>query len=336
MNKTLLEFNDLAIAAGIEQGSPFLARSLGSTVKRFEELAKNVTHESGFEEDEENPVLSAEQFVVDQPRPSNPRRRAAASKTHPAVLGYQTTLEEEADDYDGEIAQQDLATQAQLENLPDSSDWTSTEAMQHYQVEMPDPTSASEAATLSMQQHRIDVANIANTTEDSMTTFSEKSPYGFYALPLPKSYSHQETSFARRLLRSAVEDSYRIMTDPTSRPEDKRRLCKFTWCFTNSSKVVEHLEKIIAKTAKDNLERWEVPQLHLGGAGLHYPRVGIDAGGAPPAWWANDAPMGPWPVGQPETPPVPNSMAISQIIRKAGVDGVSTHSELLIPLPYSL
>lgn len=355
MNNTLLGFRNLAIASGIEKGDPSLARSLQSTVNCFAELVKNSTHESDVEEvrflkavptksksdrsfaftgnanfvkqDEENPVLSTEGFAVEQPRPSNPRRRAAAAEPHPAaMLGYQTTLEGEVDDYDGEIPQQLSGTQAHWEKLPRLSDWTSTEAMQQH------PTETPEDFTLSAQQRRFQIPNTTSATDSFMTTepalmfgqpmsFREKSLYDFYTLPLPSSYSHQETSFARRLLRNTFEESYRIMTDPNSRSEDRRRFCKFTWCFASSPMIIDHMEKTMAKTAKDNLEMWQAPQLHLGGAGLHFPRVGIDAGGAPPAWWADEAPMGPWVAGQPETPPVPSSMAISEIIQAAGMEG---------------
>lgn len=331
MNKTLLDFNDLAIASGIERANLSLARSLQSTVGRFAELARNSTHKSDIEEDDDDkPILSAE---VEQPRVCNLQRRvAAASQPHPvSMLGYETTFEERADDDDGEIAQ-DFLTQAQSENLPILSDWTSTEAMQQYRIERPETPGIVEHDTRSMQQLRFEVEETANDTENFDATeqrlmrgkpfsFGERFLCDFDALPLPNSYSYQETSFARRLLRSSVEASYRLMTDPNSRPEDKRRFCKFTWNFANSQEIIAHMGNALAKKANESLERWGAPQLHPGGAGLHYPRVGIDAGGQPPTWWADEAPMGPSQAGQPETPPVPNSMAISEIIRTLGMDG---------------
>lgn len=107
--------------------------------------------------------------------------------------------------------------------------------------------------------------------------------------PLPMSYSFQEASFARRLMRISLETAYRLITDPCSRPEDLKSLCRLTWCFTSSSRMVDHLKGMIEKTADQDLELWEVPALHLGRAGMHYPRVGIDAGCAPPELWENKA-----------------------------------------------
>ena len=104
MNKALIDFNDLAITSGIERGSPSLARSLQSTVGRFAELVKNSTRDSDVEEDEENPVLSAETVPVEQPQLLNSRRRTTAAQPHPvSMLGYQASYDEAADDYDGEV-----------------------------------------------------------------------------------------------------------------------------------------------------------------------------------------------------------------------------------------
>lgn len=60
--------------------------------------------------------------------------------------------------------------------------------------------------------------------------------------------------------------------------------------------------------------------MHLGGAGFHYPRIGIDAGGAPPGWWASQAPMGPLPPSQPETP-MSEDMMFEQMAEKVGFGG---------------
>jgi len=48
------------------------------------------------------------------------------------------------------------------------------------------------------------------------------------------------------------------------------------------------------RTAHENLESWEVPDTHLGGAGLHYPRIGIDGPySQAPAYWRERTPMAP-------------------------------------------
>jgi len=138
-------------------------------------------------------------------------------------------------------------------------------------------------------------------------------------LPLPSSYSHYETSFARRLIRSTIEEAYRLLVNPWSRPEDAKRLCTFAFCFINAPKMLNRFQEVMKRTAKDNLELWAVPLYHIGDAGLHYPRVGIDASSEPPPWWADRGSIGPQPAApQPE---IPVPQGIVDVLEFPGHDG---------------
>lgn len=135
MHKAFLEFNDRAIALGIQKGAPALARHLKSTMDRLNELAKNSTEESDVEEDENDPVGSV-QPVAAEPRS---RRQGRGLGGEPAsMLGYQTTFgedEEEEEEDAGEIAAP-LAQHILDNNVP-LSDWTVTEKMQQLRNEGP-------------------------------------------------------------------------------------------------------------------------------------------------------------------------------------------------------
>lgn len=331
MNKAFLDFNEKAIAAGIQKGAPPLAKQLELTAERMSEFAKNSKHESDNEEEENEPSLSAQTVEIGQERAPNSRRRAAGSGTTPvSILGYQTTIEEEHDDYDGEIAHQDPAPPAQLDQFL-LSDWTATEAIQLSRNDFPQPTTATEDESQSMQQYRVEIPETTIFAQNSLSFDSMALPEDLnssvgkrslelMSLPMPTSHSYRETSFARRLMRSTAEANIRLMTNPNSRPEDRKRLCKFTWCFAKSSDMIEHMMTMAQKTVRDGIENWEAPWLHLGGAGLHYPREGVDGETPAPAWWANEVPMGPRRSTQPETP-MPDDMAIAEIIQRVQVAG---------------
>lgn len=137
-------------------------------------------------------------------------------------------------------------------------------------------------------------------------------------LPLPLTYNHYETSFVRRLIRASLEESYRLLMNPGSRPEDLQRLCTFAFCFIKAPTMLRLFQDVMRRTARDNLELWTVPLYHVGDAGLHYRRAGIDASSERPAWWANRGSMGPFPVPEPENP-VPKG--IVDILEYSGVDG---------------
>lgn len=353
MYKTFLTFKDKAIVSGIQDGSPVLAKHLESTAERLTNLATNSVHKSVGEDNELDPILSAEIAEGHERTQLNTRGTVVGTRSdHVPMLGYHTTLDEEADDDDGEIARQTLASQASLEGFP-LLDWTATEAMQQFQIEVPIIDGSPSDTVGQLQQYAapssnailyVDASDVLqhNVLVGRGTTIHDVLPFGsaqtvgnrrpdipapkgkllhdFVTLPLPTSYSFQEASFARRLLRTALETSYRLMTDPNSRPEDVKRLRKFTWCFTNSPRIIDHIKGLMERTAKENLELWEVPAMHLGGASMHYPRVGMDTGGAAPDWWANEAPTGPLRLSQAETP-VPDAMMIGQIVERIGVDG---------------
>lgn len=78
-----------------------------------------------------------------------------------------------------------------------------------------------------------------------------------------------------------------------SRPDNAKRLCTFAFCFINAPTILNRFQEVMSRTAKDNLEMWTVPLYHIGDAGLHYARVGIDASSEPPPWWADRGSTGP-------------------------------------------
>ena len=306
MNKSFLDFNDKAVASGIRKWEPGLAQDLKKTMGHFLESARQVT-EVDEEEDEEVPVLSARVFGSDEtPRENRPRasRRPRQSpqskessshdeKARAAPWGYSTVDQGQTESGGTRRSRRGLEQNQQMTAL-DEGEWSSDTPMQQYRVELPETTLAKRWIDPSVGK----------------------------SLPLPTSYSTQETSFARRLLRQSVEHAFQLMTNPNSLKRDILRLCKFTFYFSNSQRVIEHLQALMLRTARDDMELWEAPQLHLGGAGLHYPRVGLDgtASSGPPSWWDRQAPMGPRRPVEPETP-VAKELDMTQIIELAGFDG---------------
>ena len=139
-------------------------------------------------------------------------------------------------------------------------------------------------------------------------------------LPPPVTYSFQESSFARRLLRSTVEAAVRLLTDPNSRREDIFRFCRFTFTWVTRARCLAKLKSLLATTTRESLEIWAAPQWHLGGSGLHYPRSGLDVGSFPPPGWTAREPMGPRRAMNVETPLDP-SLDINAIVKLMGLEG---------------
>lgn len=133
MHKTFLEFNDRAIALGIQKGAPALAGHLKTTAEKLSELAKNSTEDSDIEEDENDPRRSLQPMVAEH----RSQRQGRELGPEPAsMLGYQTTFGEEEDEEEedaGEIAAP--PAQSDLDNHLPLSNWAGTENMQQLRSE---------------------------------------------------------------------------------------------------------------------------------------------------------------------------------------------------------
>ena len=306
MNKSFLDFNDKAIASGIRKWEPGLAQDLKETLGHFLESAREIT-EVDEEEEEQVPILSARVFGSNETPRKNRSRTSRRPRQSPQSLessshgekarvapwGYDI-VDQGQTELDGAPRSRERSEQAQQMNTLDEGEWSSDTPMRQYRVELPETT-------------------LVKRWTDP--------PVG-KSLPLPSSYATQETSFARRLLRQSLESAFRLLTNPSSLRQDIVRLCKFTFYFSNSQRVIEHLQALMLRTVREDMELWEAPQLHLGGAGLHYPRIGLDGidSSGPPAWWAKQVPVGPQRPVEPETP-VSKELNMQQIVELAGFDG---------------
>lgn len=157
MHKTFLDFNDRAIAAGIQKGAPALAGHLRSTAERLSELAKNSNEESEVEEDEHDSMRSVQPMAA---KARSQRQGGALGQEPVSMLGYQATLGEEEDEEEedaGEIAAP-LAYSELDYHLP-LSEWTGTENMQQLRNEDPksNPQSLDNTRPLLNQQKWVDV-----------------------------------------------------------------------------------------------------------------------------------------------------------------------------------
>ncbi len=307
MNSSFLDFNDKAIASGIRKWEPSLAQDLKTTMGHFLESARQITGvDEEDEEEEQAPNLSARVYggdetpPVDRSRTSQrprlpPRSKGSSStgeKARPAPWGYDTVDHRQTEVGGARRSGIGAISNHEARSL-DEAEWSPDRSTQQYRVEIPETTFAKGWTGSSVEK----------------------------SLPLPKTSSMYETSFARRLMRQTLEYAFRLMTNPKSSRQEIEKVCKFTFHFANSQQITNHLQRLLLRTPREDLETWEAPQLHLGDAGLHYPRIGLDGiDNTPPAWWAAEAPTGPMRPSAPETP-VPKELTMTQIIQLVGFEG---------------
>ena len=136
----------------------------------------------------------------------------------------------------------------------------------------------------------------------------------------PAAYQMAETSFARRFLRYCYERTLNILTDPRSPPEEVHRILRFSLCFGSVRMIAERIKYKLMQPGNEPLEMWDLPSPHIGGAGHHFQREGIDNTTPPPQGFAADRNVGPFDFRG--STKVPLELYPYQVAQWLGIEGV--------------
>jgi hypothetical protein len=85
-------------------------------------------------------------------------------------------------------------------------------------------------------------------------------------------YSHDETNFARRLTRAALETGFQMLSTENVRPSVINYVFKLSLPYLSLDQLRARFRTLLARSVHEDLDFWETPFIHLGGAGTHYPR----------------------------------------------------------------
>lgn len=85
-------------------------------------------------------------------------------------------------------------------------------------------------------------------------------------------YSHEETTFARRLTRAALETGFHVLSSATTRPAALNYIFRLSLPYMGLDALRERFKMLLARGTDEELDFWETPFIHIGGAGTHYPR----------------------------------------------------------------
>lgn len=268
MNKIFLDYNTKAISSGIVGVNPSLGLELQETTNRFLQLARNAKLDSNINETEEIPRGTSHESNQDDDttNPGQPVFVSSVSQLEllhqysppetTAMLGYEVSYDE--------VPLSDTGTNNDAQQLIANQDYSINHGWK-------DPNWQQ----LDLESYNMEGSpQYSNSTTDSISNMPPSIPD---SLQSPYTYSFQETTFARRLFRSSYEKAYRIITDPSASQESIHYRLRFSFCYTNLQSITSRIRQVLTRTRHQNLENWEAPILHNGGAGLHYPRGGLDS-----------------------------------------------------------
>jgi hypothetical protein len=89
-------------------------------------------------------------------------------------------------------------------------------------------------------------------------------------LSAPYTYSFEETTFARRLQRAAIERGFHLINDATMRPAAFLHVFRLSLLYHTRDTLLMKFRRALSKTTDEPLETFQTPFIHLGGAGMHY------------------------------------------------------------------
>jgi len=283
MSKAFLSFNDNAMASGILQVRPELARQLKATTERFISLSRSANKGSDDEHsgsdidsvDESHAPRRAQSGMMESRsyriaadnRSSSPELIPRQREVLP--LGYVQI----SDDSSGIITP----------NLVDTATMDIS-GMSGVSNDMIAVTSGMVGFDSLLQAAGVPFDKIQPLSSqifsvDSMELPTAPDPTDLSALhntSLPNelapayTYSFQETRFAKRLHRATLERGFHLLSTAHLRPAAFSHVFRFSLLYNTRDALLARFKYKLSLPPDAPLEYYNTPFIHLGGAGLHY------------------------------------------------------------------
>ncbi|RYP12304.1 hypothetical protein DL765_007415 [Monosporascus sp. GIB2] len=274
------------------QGVLALAPEFGQQLQKLQALVRRL-REDGAEDES---ALDAE--VEDSPRDSLPE-----SVKSPSTQGA-TTSEAEHNQpeqlYGGLLIDPERGAQPHSHSLAGLTGSSMSDESGNYQI--------IAAPTIENASSAPDTSFMFSSAPDSWSF----SPWS--SLPMPASTAYQESGFARRLHRYALEKAAYLICMKNPPPETIARVFGFARLFETTDQIRERTLATLAKARDQSLYNWNYPFHNLGGAGTHFPDR---SGGAP---WTGGFRLGP--MDEAESHVRDSLLTISQNICMPGLQGL--------------
>ncbi|KAF1851507.1 uncharacterized protein K460DRAFT_36250 [Cucurbitaria berberidis CBS 394.84] len=307
MNKTFLQLNESALKSGLLQMNPSLAQEfklVTETFTNFAKIASDDQHsrDGDHEGSPENSTdgangTSQESQIPSQPEPEPQQVGWGYSAMNPTgKVNSVQPIQMPPDNYfshpAGTFGQTDSTTslvrrrQFTVGDVLDQS--RSSQASTYQQSTQPQqPTQLPFGLVDLLGEHptpftplnpHIYSVNIPTpdftppTTRLSTPPLQLPNPLLSKTLKSITTYSFDETTFARRLTRASLEAGFQLLSSVNPRPAAINYVFKLSLSFLTREELRTRLKAMLSRGVNEELDWWETPFIHLGGAGTHYPR----------------------------------------------------------------
>ncbi|KAJ4292686.1 hypothetical protein N0V90_009349 [Kalmusia sp. IMI 367209] len=308
MNKSFLQFNESALKSGLLQLNPRLAQQLKSVTESFVSLAKSAAE---GHEDEEDLVEPSEAIPLRKAKPQSIEARHVdvgwgystsleqRSPPHPASPSPTRDNQSQSNDvlaplmpnFNTEQARQGATGSLvhyrrpmmpdQVFNQGVSWGQTTTDE-QSSSKQLPfglvDLLSRQDFTPPHLQNPSIYSVNIPTPRATPPMPRLPTPPHLSLSLKTPKSiwtYSHDETTFARRLTRASLETGFHLLGSAHERPAALEYVFRLSLPYMSLNELRDRFKELLSRGTDEDLDCWGTPFIHLGGAGTHYPRKDV-------------------------------------------------------------
>ncbi|KAM3066878.1 hypothetical protein ACMFMG_007024 [Clarireedia jacksonii] len=268
MNNLFINLYDFAMSRGLLQREPEFGQQLQSTTQQFLTLAKQSANDENSKDDEDPPEEIAQQSHDDVELPSARRGKGRRGSPPEAPQLKEPVATEVVNAWGGYTVSKDTSSDEEVQPNVDKQnirqrpdDWqVISRATEDNASFLFDP--------IDVQQYR---AEIPSPELDPMVEAFSEAYYPMHELPLPNTHTYYELSFARRVHRATLEKGYKLLTSKTADKKHFQKVFGFCLFYENKQAIIERFKRALSRSAKETMNEWRAPFVHVGGAGTYYP-----------------------------------------------------------------
>ncbi|KAH5115094.1 hypothetical protein HBH71_139370 [Parastagonospora nodorum] len=298
MSKTFLRLKDATLKAGLLQLSSSLTSEFKDATEAFTNLAQTASEiEAGEDEigdgaEQAEPTRIAQRAQADISRPAEVRDIGWGYSTTPDKSTQHTQTQTPPENYfqnvGGTLPQTQTSSLVPRRQFTVGEIWDqSRNSTLHYQ-----PTTITSQSTNELPFGMVNMIHDEDSYSPDPQIYPIRIPTPDVTPPMTRfstpliqmpslskktiasifTYSHDETTLARRLTRATLEKGFHVLSNSSVPPHALEHIFKLSLSYLSLEQLHARFKAMLARSVNDDLDFWETPFIHLGGAGTHYPR----------------------------------------------------------------
>lgn len=261
LNQGFLRLRESLLSTGLIHGNSVMARQMDDLMQKLNDALEK-----------DNPSSDAEKMTEEEDAGVESHNMGFNSRTHHDIFGGDagpSSLQGQA--FPGSLGS---VINNQSDLLDFGADHSMLDLIGHNLTDIQN----QKASPTNSHTYFDFMVRVPQTTDTQITKHDPRTATTIERFPHKQAYTYsfQETTFARRLQRYTLERAFRKIMSPNVDADWLLRSFRFTLHFTNRERMITAFKAILSRGTDESLENWKTPFVHIGGAGLHFPRRDLD------------------------------------------------------------